>query len=537
MRKKETMSRNYHVRRHSLVSEKTQGEGSTLLPAKHKALSRRYNSERRKIALPAKPRLSDATLLWRTARGVRVFRLPASRQRTLLGMACLSLVVLVSFSGGLLWQRGEIAVEKRRLEDSAALLREAHNAWLEGGGMPSRGGGSRLWGRSRSQALLAILEPELGEKKRREDDLRLLHDREDLKKTLRRTERFLSRARERSSDLSLERISLRKKNERLQRDLQAREQNLSLRRTALRDAERLRSSAEDRLASVESSALSLLKDLRGVLGSDENRLQASTDDPMLAIRALAKDVAKETHGRRKRLASYSESLNYAISGLERTVFGMGILPDFLAGLGYDLSPVVASVDSSRLRGSEDALSSAGQGGPLDREAETANEDYEASYDQTFGDLDDKFQRFDALRKLVGCMPLSHPLRGQGRFISGYGRRTDPFTREPAMHYGIDFGAWYDTSVYTGGKGRVSFAGYKTDYGRVVEIDHGCGFQTRYAHLSSIRVKVGEEIERETIIGAVGNTGRSTGPHLHYEVRLQDHPFDPKPFVSGVRDVF
>ena len=535
-------SRNYQVRRRSLVSPKADGGISALLPTKRKALSRRYNSERREIESAAKPRFSDATLLWRTASGVSTFRLSASRQRTLLGMTCLGLFVLASFSGWLLWQRGEIAIERRRMEDSAALLREAHNAWVQGGGIPFRAGDSGVLGRSRSQALLAILDPEMSQKERREKDLRLLRDREELKKALRRTERFLSRARDRNSDLSLEQISLRKKNERLLRDMSALDQSLSLRRTALRNAEKRRSGAEDRLASVESSALSLLKDLRGVLGSDKDRLRASTGDPMVAIRDLAKDVAKEVQGRRKRLASYLKSLDYAISGLERTVFSMGILPDFLAGLGYNLSPVVARNDASVSGEEVEALLSAGLGGPLDgeaAEASLAKSDTISAvdYNQTFANLDDKFHRFDALRKLVGCMPLSHPLGDAGRFISGYGRRTDPFTREPAMHYGIDFGAWHDTSVYAGGKGRVSFTGYKTDYGRVVEIDHGCGFKTRYAHLSGISVKVDEEVDIETVVGAVGSTGRSTGPHLHYEVRLQDHPFDPKPFVAGVRDVF
>ncbi len=526
-------SSNYRVRRRSLVSPKAGDGGSALLPTKRKALSQHYSSERRRIAPPSdkKPRLRDATLMWRTSRGVRAFRLPVSRQRMLLAIACVSLFIVASFSGWLLWQRGEIAMEKRRLEDSAALLRVAHNALIEGG--------NGLSGRSRSMALLAILEPELNKKDRQESDLRLLRDRDDLKKTLLRTERFLDRARDRSSDLALERIALRQKNERLRRDLQALDQALSFRRTALDDAEKLRSSAEDRLASVESSALSLLKDLRGALGSNKDRLRASTDEPIVAIRDLANDVAKQTRGRRKRLAYYSESLDYAISGLERTVFNMGIMPDFLTGLGYTISPVIARGDASGSHG--DALLSVGLGGPLDGEEKTetlADGDEEATDDgQTFADLDDKFERFDALRKLVGCMPLSHPLRGEGRFISGYGRRTDPFTREPAIHYGIDFGAWYDTPVYAGGKGRVSFTGYRTDYGRVVEIDHGCGFLTRYAHLSNISVKLGDEVDGETIVGAVGNTGRSTGPHLHYEVRLQNNPFDPKPFVDGVRDVF
>ena len=527
--------RKYQIRRRSLVSPKAENGGSALLPAKRKALSRRYDSERRKIMTSSKPRWSDATLLWRTAHGVKTFRLSARRQRTLLGITCLGLFLLTSFSGLLLWQRAEVAIEKRRLQDSAALLREAHQAWMDGGGR-SLGAGSGPSSRSRSQALLAILEPALDDKDRRQDDLRLLRDREDLKKALRRSDRFLGRARERNSNLSLERLALRKQSQRLRRDLRARDQDLSFRRTALRQAEKLRSNAEDRLASVESSTLSLLKDLRNELGSNSDRLYASRRDPMLELRSLARDVAKESHGRRKRLASYAESLDYAISGLERTVFSMGVPPDFLAGLGYELSPVVANAGrSSDGNDSEgEVLLSAGLGGPLDGEEA---EEVEAGYSQTFADLDDKFERFDALRKLVGCMPLSHPLHGQGRFISGYGRRVDPFTREPAIHYGIDYGAWYDTSVYSGGRGRVSFTGYKNEYGRVVEIDHGCGFQTRYAHLSSISVKIGQEVDGDTVLGAVGNTGRSTGPHLHYEVRLENSPFDPKPFVAGVRDVF
>ena len=365
-----------------------------------------------------------------------------------------------------------------------------------------------------------------------------MRDRALIERDLRRTRKSLRASEHRNGTLSLERADLQKKYERLERDLDAHRKDLKFQRVALGDASKRTRAAEDRLSHIETSAFSLLRDLRDVLGADE--IVSSSEDPMVVIRDLAETFAHKSNDRRTRLLAYSEYLDYAISGLERTVFSVGIEPSFLEGLGYDISPV-ASSDSSLSSDSSSSsvvsdLVSIGIGGPLS-DSDSQSGTPQTSYKQTFSELDSRFERFNSLRRLVSCMPLGHPLRGGGRLVSGYGRRLDPFTKEPAVHYGIDFGSWYDTDIYPGGKGRVTYTGYKSSYGRIVEVSHGCGFQTRYAHLSSISVKIGDEVDFDSILGKVGNTGRSTGPHLHYEVRLRNSPFDPQPFLRGVRNVF
>jgi murein DD-endopeptidase MepM/ murein hydrolase activator NlpD len=114
-------------------------------------------------------------------------------------------------------------------------------------------------------------------------------------------------------------------------------------------------------------------------------------------------------------------------------------------------------------------------------------------------------------------------------------RIDPFTRGPAMHTGLDFRAERGAEVRATGPGRVTAAEYSGGYGRMVEVDHGNGVATRYAHLSAIGVAPGETVAAGAILGRVGSSGRSTGPHLHYEVRIDGEPIDPQRFLrAGAR---
>ena len=110
--------------------------------------------------------------------------------------------------------------------------------------------------------------------------------------------------------------------------------------------------------------------------------------------------------------------------------------------------------------------------------------------------------------------------------SGFGWRNDPIMETSKFHEGLDIAAGMGTDVYATGEGKVIFAGHKTGYGNCIDIDHGYNYVTRYAHLSEILVKNGEPLKRGQLIGKVGSTGKSTGPHLHYEVRFKDEPQNP-----------
>lgn len=135
-------------------------------------------------------------------------------------------------------------------------------------------------------------------------------------------------------------------------------------------------------------------------------------------------------------------------------------------------------------------------------------------------------KFTALR-----LPVKSPVRN-GRVSSSYGPRVDPFLKRLAMHTGIDFKAPYGARVYSTAPGTVILAKRKGGYGKMVEIRHANGFVTRYAHLSRIQVSEGDHVLSGDLIGNVGSTGRSTGPHLHYEIRKNDKPNNPATFLSA-----
>ena len=139
---------------------------------------------------------------------------------------------------------------------------------------------------------------------------------------------------------------------------------------------------------------------------------------------------------------------------------------------------------------------------------------------------------DRLRRVISYVPLRKPLPGDLEVTSGFGVRIDPFLGRPAMHTGIDLRDDYGAPVRATASGRVVTAERTGGYGNMVEIDHGNGIATRYGHLSSISVHAGEAIDTGAVIGRIGSTGRATGPHLHYEVRLDDEAVDPSRFLRA-----
>ncbi|MBE0578850.1 M23 family metallopeptidase [Devosia sp.] len=141
-------------------------------------------------------------------------------------------------------------------------------------------------------------------------------------------------------------------------------------------------------------------------------------------------------------------------------------------------------------------------------------------------------RYKAARDSIEGAPIHMPVSGNFRQSSGFGNRSDPFTGGRAFHSGLDFAAPKGTTVLSAGKGIVSFVGTKSGYGNVVEVTHANGLITRYAHLSGFLSEEGQAVNTGTPIAKVGSTGRSTGPHLHFEVRKADSAINPKAFIEA-----
>ena len=163
----------------------------------------------------------------------------------------------------------------------------------------------------------------------------------------------------------------------------------------------------------------------------------------------------------------------------------------------------------------------GRGGPLDSRG-----------DPTFKQLFTSWKKLDNLHDNAIAVPADKPVK-TAAFTSGYGTRSDPFRGSAAMHSGIDLSGPVGTPIYATADGVVTTAGWNSGgYGNLIKVDHGRGIETRYAHLSKVNVREGERIKRGQLIGKMGSTGRSTGSHLHYEVRIDGRAVNPVPFMKS-----
>jgi murein DD-endopeptidase MepM/ murein hydrolase activator NlpD len=143
------------------------------------------------------------------------------------------------------------------------------------------------------------------------------------------------------------------------------------------------------------------------------------------------------------------------------------------------------------------------------------------------------EKLAALRTMMKSLPVSVPLESF-EVSSPFGVRGDPENGHAGFHTGIDLRAPYDSPVYATAPGTVTFAGWRDDYGKIVEIDHGNGIATRYAHLHQITVSVGQRVAGHAQVGYLGSSGRATGPHVHYEVVVNGEPQDPEKFFGLAR---
>jgi murein DD-endopeptidase MepM/ murein hydrolase activator NlpD len=185
----------------------------------------------------------------------------------------------------------------------------------------------------------------------------------------------------------------------------------------------------------------------------------------------------------------------------------------------------------------EAVQPPGAGGPLVSPEDFSEAQLEAGIAELSSLIELKSDRLNMLEAMLlqqtmqqSMLPDARPV-DVGYNSSSFGRRVDPFTGRTAFHEGLDFTAAVGTPIYAAAGGVVTVSEQMPDYGKIVKISHGSGMETRYAHASELLVKVGEVVKKGQLIARVGSTGRSTGPHLHFEVRRDGAPLDPRKFLQ------
>jgi murein DD-endopeptidase MepM/ murein hydrolase activator NlpD len=179
----------------------------------------------------------------------------------------------------------------------------------------------------------------------------------------------------------------------------------------------------------------------------------------------------------------------------------------------------------------------GQGGPLMPLSFSTRGEAQSADTLRANRLLNQMDRLNLYRIAAQKAPFATPVKNAFRFTSEFGFRRDPKTGGRRMHNGVDFAAGNGTPLYSTADGVVTHAGWASGYGRLVKLQHEFGVETRYAHMSKMRVKVGQRVSRGDHIGDMGASGRVTGVHLHYEVRIGGKAVNPMIFIKAANDVF
>ncbi|HTZ80184.1 MAG TPA: peptidoglycan DD-metalloendopeptidase family protein [Stellaceae bacterium] len=281
--------------------------------------------------------------------------------------------------------------------------------------------------------------------------------------------------------------------------------------TKVRQLEKELQSANSRASEFKTSLEGTQKKLDQITAerekatSERERLAAERDSLKAKLKDLQAALSKQ---------DATGPTASAATGKGRIGGALGDLEKVVASTGLDVESVLA-----RLGGAPK-----GEGGPyiaLDKAKPMSPEELA--------------KREETLRKLVKLLPLASPL-SHYEVESPYGPRIDPINKREGFHPGVDLGGPFRSPVYSTGPGVVTFAGVRGQYGKFVEIDHGMGIVTHYAHLHRIMVTRGQKVTVHQQIGELGSTGRSTGPHLHYEVVMDGETLDPAKFLEAGKSV-
>ena len=288
-------------------------------------------------------------------------------------------------------------------------------------------------------------------------------------------------------------------------------QDLSQRIAALEAAVQNGTSVAGATGGVSNEALDLLASALADTAAERDQIEADAQSAIERAAELELDLRLMEERNDEIFRQLEEAMLVSVEPLDNMFRAAGLNTDTLldqvrrgySGTGGPLTPLQFSTN----------------GGEADPDTARANE------------LLSSMDRINLYRIAAERAPFSMPVRDNFRFTSGYGMRWG------RMHYGTDFAGPVGTPIYATADGVITHAGWSSGYGRLVKIQHEFGIETRYGHLNAIRVQEGQRVSRGDRIGDMGNSGRSTGPHLHYEVRVGGEAINPMIYIRAGQDVF
>jgi len=260
------------------------------------------------------------------------------------------------------------------------------------------------------------------------------------------------------------------------------------------------------------ATLGFLSDALGRAAEERDALAHAASSAKEEAERIAYDTRLKQEATNRLFEQLEDAVAISMEPLDKMFSSAGMDPDRIidqirrsySGVGGPLTPIGLSTKGGELLGPEA---------------------------QRAARILDGFDQLNMYRMAVDKTPFAFPLRTSYRFTSGFGQRWG------RLHAGVDFAGAYGSPVYATADGVVTHAGWQSGYGRLIKIKHDFGFETRFGHLAQIRVKVGDRVSRGDRIGDMGNSGRSTGPHLHYEVRTSGKPVNPMTYIKAGRNVF
>jgi len=314
-----------------------------------------------------------------------------------------------------------------------------------------------------------------------------------------------------------------------------------------------RAQLEERLNRT-SSELARVTQQRDEAVNSSGSLQKRVGELEVALRSVANErltVEDALSAARNRLASLTDKHKDAVRSQEHLKAKVASLETQLGRVkdaqrdlvdrvheqaSATFREIVTVIDATGIPFRELLLraSQEGLGGPFVPYTEVASlnaAETETEFDRSLAELEGNLNQWEQLQALLKRLPFAPPL-DQYETRSGFGKRVDPFTGQWAMHDGVDISSRHRSTILAAGHGIVSYVGARGPYGRTIEIDHGLGIMTRYAHLRRTGVRVGDTVSPGAAIGEMGSSGRSTGAHLHYEVHFDGRPLNPELFLRA-----